>query len=364
MPRIVIAGGGTGGHVFPALAIARALLDRIPGCEVVMVGTERGLEARVVPQAGFRLLTIPVAGLKGKSLVSTARGLFMLPSAFAASWGILSREKPSVVLGVGGYASGPIVAVAAMRRIPTLIHEQNMTPGSTNRWLAPFVSAVAVTFPETVAALGGRGVVTGNPVRSEFAAIPARPKGRPAHHLLIFGGSQGSAAINRAVADALPHLMAFRDRLRVVHQTGEAGAAAMREAYGRAGFHANVRPFIEAMAHEMNDADLIVARAGATTVAELSAAGRAAIFVPLPTAIHDHQTHNAKTIERAGAAVVIPQAELIGEILASAISRLLSSEERLDAMAAAAKSMSRPDAAARIADLASGLIDGRGRKAA
>jgi UDP-N-acetylglucosamine--N-acetylmuramyl-(pentapeptide) pyrophosphoryl-undecaprenol N-acetylglucosamine transferase len=353
MPVVLIAGGGTGGHIFPAVAVARELRAR--GFEVVMVGAERGLETQIVPAEGLPLLTIPVAGLKGKGILGAALGALMLPGALAASWRIVASRRPRAVVGVGGYASGPVVAAALARRVPTLIHEQNLIPGATNRWLAPFVREVAVTFEETRARLGGRGVVTGNPVRSEFASVPPRPRGRAERRLLIFGGSQGAAAINGAVAAALPGLAPLRGRLRIVHQTGGAGAAAAREAYARAGFEAEVLPFIGRMAAAMAEADLVVARAGATTVAELTAAGRGSVLIPLPTAVHDHQTLNARTLERAGAAVVLPQPGLTGESLAAALAALLGDEERLDAMAAAARRLGRPDAAARIADLVGAL---------
>ncbi len=352
MPRVVIAGGGTGGHVFPAIAIARELRARAGGGEILMVGTERGIEMRVVPSAGFPLETIPVGGLRGKSLLRTALNASRLPRALLASWTLLSRHRPGVVIGVGGYASGPVVAAAALRRLPTLIHEQNLVPGSTNRWLAPFVSEVAVTFDETRRRLGGRGTVTGNPVRPEFARVAPRARGRERRHLLVFGGSQGAAPINRAMEEALEGLRPMRDRLRVVHQTGEADAERMREAYGRAGIAARVAPFIDAMWEAVDEADLVVARSGATTVAELTAAGRGAVLVPLPHAIHDHQTFNARTLAGAGAAVLVPQAELSGAGLASLLVELLGDEERLDAMAGAARRLGRPEAASRIADMA------------
>jgi UDP-N-acetylglucosamine--N-acetylmuramyl-(pentapeptide) pyrophosphoryl-undecaprenol N-acetylglucosamine transferase len=355
MARFLIAGGGTGGHIFPAIAIARALVARVPGCEVVMVGTERGLEMKLVPAAGFRLLTIPVAGLKGKSLGATARGILMLPGALRASMKIVRAERPAAAIGVGGYASGPLLAAAVLGRVPTLIQDQNLVPGMTNRWLSPFVSEVAVTFEGTRAYLRGRGVVTGNPIRPEFANVPPRPKGRSTLHLLVYGGSQGASAINRAMAAAIPGLEPLKDRLRVLHQVGAAGAEEMRAAYAMGGIVADVRPFIDDMASAMAEADLIVARSGGG-FAEITAAGRGSILVPLPTAIHDHQAHNARTLEKEGAAIVIVQRDLSGPVLAGRLVELMGDAGRLDAMAAAAKRMGRPDAAARIADLVAGLM--------
>ncbi len=355
---VVIAGGGTGGHLYPAIAIARELQSRIEGCDVLMVGTARGLEARVLPEEGLPLATISVAGLKGRRLAQAAAGIARLPVALAESWRIVSRHRPRVVIGVGGYASGPVMAAAILSRRPTLIHEQNMIPGATNRWLAPWVSEVALTFEETRARLGGRGVVTGNPVRKEFSRVApreARSAARPAR-LLVFGGSQGAAAINRAMAEAAPLLPQGGVSMRVLHQTGRDDAAPLVEAYSRAGIEADVRPYIREMAQAMEEADLVIARAGATTVAELTAAGRGSILVPFPQAIHDHQTLNARALEKAGAAVVVPQSALSGAALAALVRDLLASEERLAAMAGAARRLGRPGAASAIADVAVRLM--------
>ena len=355
---VLIAGGGTGGHLYPALAIARALRERIEGCDVLMAGTSRGLEARVVPEHGLPLATIPVAGLKGKGPLRAASSAAKLPLALAASWRIIGRHRPRIVIGVGGYASGPVLAAAVLRGRPTLIHEQNMIPGSTNRWLAPWVGGVAVTFEETRERLGGRGVVTGNPVRAGFAsAAPRRAhRGGPALRLLVFGGSQGASAINEAMAGAAPLLGPLARPLRVLHQSGREGAERLREAYARAGIEAEVRPYIDEMAAAMDEADLVVARSGATTVAELTVAGRGAILVPFPAAIHDHQTLNARALERAGAAVVLPQPSLTPASLAERIAGILGDEDRLDAMGEAARKLGRPDAAAAIAEMAVGLM--------
>lgn len=352
--RVLIAGGGTGGHLYPALAIARELQARLRGCDVLMAGTSRGLEARVVPQAGLPLATIPVTGLKGKGLLRTASSAARLPAAVAASWRLVGRHRPRVVIGVGGYASGPVLAAAVIRRRPTLIHEQNTIPGSTNRWLAPYVTQVAVSFEETRSRLRGRGVVTGNPVRPEFLAIAPRSTHRelPARRLLVFGGSQGAAAINAAMVEAAPSLAAMGRPVVVLHQSGRESAGPLREAYARAGVEADVRPYIDEMAEAMGRADLVVCRAGATTVAELTASGRGSILVPFPHAVHDHQTLNARSLARAGAAVLVPQDRLSGEGLAGLLAGLLGDDDRLDAMGEAARSLGRPDAAAAIADLA------------
>ncbi len=356
--RILIAGGGTGGHLYPAIAIARELQAKIERCDVLMVGTSRGLEARVLPEEGLPLATIPVAGLKGKGLKATVSGLGRLPLALVSSMSLVGRHRPRVVIGVGGYASGPVVAAAILRRRPTLIHEQNMIPGSTNRWLAPWVSEVVLSFEETRKRLGGRGIVTGNPVRREFGTVAPRATrraGEPAR-LLVFGGSQGASAINRTMVEAAPALAAGGLPLRILHQSGRDDVAAIQDAYARTGIEADVRPYIKEMARAMGEADLVIARAGATTVAELTASGRGSILVPFPQAIHDHQTLNARALEKAGAAVVVPQSELTGAKLAALVLELLGAEERLGSMADAARRLGRPGAASEIADVAIRLM--------
>jgi UDP-N-acetylglucosamine--N-acetylmuramyl-(pentapeptide) pyrophosphoryl-undecaprenol N-acetylglucosamine transferase len=349
--RIVIAGGGTGGHLYPGIAVARELLAREPGALVTFAGTVRGIEARVVPREGFELDTLRSAGLKGKSPATLARGLALLPLSGLDAWRILSRRRPHVVIGVGGYSSGPVVAAAAARRIPTLLLEQNAIPGFTNRVLARVVSAAAVTFEQTASYFGGRGIVTGNPVRPEFFSLvdaPARDAG--SRRVLIFGGSQGAHAINVAMVEAAPRLAACPGRMGITHQTGEHDVELVRDGYRRAGLAARVEPFLFAMEREIAAADLVVCRAGATTIAELTAAGRPAVLVPLPTAADDHQRRNAEVLAAAGAAEMLEQKDLTGEGLAGAIETLLSDPARLEAMGAAARRLARPDAARAIVD--------------
>ena len=365
MATVLVAGGGTGGHIFPGVAIARELMERVPGVEVLFVGTARGLETKIVPAEGFRLLTIRSAGITGKNLLSRVKGMGLVPLSLVQSLGLIGRTRPRLVVGVGGYASGPVLAAAVLRRIPTLIHEQNYVPGVTNRWLAPFVTQVAVTFPETCARMGGRGVVTGNPVRRHFSLIPPRPDSAPARHLLVFGGSQGSRALNEAMTAALPRLAGLRGSLTITHQTGEAALADVTRAYRAAGWseaEADVRPFIAGMAQAFEGADLVLCRSGATTVAELTVAGRAAVLVPFAGAAHDHQTFNARKLEQAGAAVVIPEAALGTERLAAELTALLADPGRTAKMARASRAAARPDAAARIAELCVALMS-RGRAA-
>jgi len=354
--RIVIAGGGTGGHLYPGLAVARELLRRDPHAQVTFAGTARGLESRVIPREGFALDLIRSAGLKGKSIGDAARGASLLPASALDAWRVLSRRRPDVVIGVGGYSSGPIVLAAALRRIPTLVLEQNAVPGFTNRALARVVDAAAVTFEATLPHFRGRGFVSGNPVRSEFFDGPDRPRpdASGAVTVLIFGGSQGAHAINVAMVAAAPKLAAH-GRLAVTHQSGERDVGMVRDAYERAGLHARVEPFLFEMAGEMKQADLVICRAGATTLAELAAAARPAVLIPLPTATDDHQRRNAVVLRDAGAAVVVDQPDLSGDALARVIGELADAPARRAAMSDAMRRFARPDAAAVIVDRVLGL---------
>jgi UDP-N-acetylglucosamine--N-acetylmuramyl-(pentapeptide) pyrophosphoryl-undecaprenol N-acetylglucosamine transferase len=349
---IVVAGGGTGGHLYPGIAVAREVLRRVPSARVSFAGTARGLEARVVPKEGFELDLIRSAGLKGKSIASRARGAALLPMGFVDAWGIVSRRAPRAVVGVGGYSSGPVVLVAALRGVPTMVLEQNAVPGLTNRLLARWVRAAAVTFDETLAHFRGRGFVAGNPVRKEFFAVGDKPRvdGSPKARILVLGGSQGARGINLAMVAAAPELVRRRPDLDIVHQTGERELAQVREAYERAGVAVRSVAYLDAVADEMTAADLVIARAGATTLAELAAAGRPAVLVPFPAATDDHQRKNARVVADAGAAVSIDEAELSGSRLAEVVDELLADGAKLTAMSHAMRGLARPDAAARIVD--------------
>jgi UDP-N-acetylglucosamine--N-acetylmuramyl-(pentapeptide) pyrophosphoryl-undecaprenol N-acetylglucosamine transferase len=356
---VIIAGGGTGGHIYPGIAIAQEVRRRDREAEVVFVGTARGLETRIVPQEGFRLELIDVAALKRVGWLGRIRSLLLLPRSFLAVGSLIRRVRPEVVIGVGGYASGPVVLVAALMGVPTMVAEQNALPGFTNRVLARFVRAAAVTFAETQRYFGGRAEVTGNPVRAEFFDLPARPAA-PAAHLLITGGSQGARAINEALIGAIPLLAAARDRLTLTHQTGEADHARVERAYAGSGLRAEVVPFIARMVDQIAGADLVICRAGATTVAELAAAGKPAIMIPFPFAADDHQRRNAEAIERAGAGRLIPQSELTPERLAAEVLALLDDPARRERMAEASRRLAHRDAAARVYALAA-RISGEGR---
>ena len=362
---VVIAGGGTGGHLYPGIAVARELLTQRPGAQVSFAGTATGIEARVVPREGFALDVIRSAGIKGKSVMARLRGAALLPLGAIDAWSLLSQRRPSVVVGVGGYSSGPVVAVAAARRIPTLLMEQNAMPGLTNRLLARVVDAAAVTYEESRSFFGDRAFMTGNPVRGEFFAARREPEGEghedrrsppAAVRVLVFGGSQGAHAINVAMVEAAAGLEHVDPRVVVTHQTGERDLGMVRDGYRRAGIDARVEPFLFTMDQEMNAADLVICRAGATTLAELTAAGRPSILIPLPTATDDHQRRNALALVNGGAARMVEQRELSGERLASEIRALASDAGARRRMAQAARALARPDAAraivARILELA------------
>ena len=346
---MLIAGGGTGGHLYPGIAVARALLARVPDAQVTFVGTAAGIESRVVPREGFTLDVIRSAGLKGKSLPSLARGLALLPASALDAWRVLSRRRPSVVIGVGGYSSGPVVALAALRRIPTLLMEQNAVPGLTNRLLASLVSAAAVTYEQSLAIFGGKAFVAGNPVRPEFFRGEAygehsSPPG--AARVLVFGGSQGAHAINVAMVEAASRLAAAAPAVAITHQSGERDLEMVRDGYRRAGLEARVEPFLFAMDREMKSADLVVCRSGATTLAELTASARPSILIPFPGATDDHQRKNADALARVGAAQIIDQRDLTGDRLATAILTLAANDVERRRMSAAAAQLARPDAAA------------------
>jgi len=352
---VVIAGGGTGGHLYPGIAVARELLARRPDARISFAGTARGIESRVIPREGFELDVIRSGGLKGKSLVDRARGARLVPLSVADAWRIVSMRRPSLVIGVGGYSSGPVVLVAALRRIPTMLLEQNAVPGLTNRLLARFVQAAAVTFESTLTFFGPKAFVSGNPVRPEFLqAVEA--KSSDGTRILVFGGSQGAHAINVAMVEAAAELAAGGTRIRLTHQTGERDLEMVRTAYRQAGLPADVEPFLYDMGRQLGQADVIVCRAEATTLAEITAAGKAAILVPLPTATDDHQRRNAEALEQKGAAEVLLQSEMDGRTLAARILSLARDRDRRERIAAAARSLARPDAAKAIVDRALELI--------
>jgi UDP-N-acetylglucosamine--N-acetylmuramyl-(pentapeptide) pyrophosphoryl-undecaprenol N-acetylglucosamine transferase len=351
---LLIAGGGTGGHVFPALAVAREWISRGAERKVVFVGTQRGIEARLVPEAGFPLETIRSAGLKGIGGMRLARNVAKLAPAMLDSFSILRRHKFVAALGVGGYAAGPMMLAAVLRGLPTVVFEPNAEPGFTNRVLARMATRIATAYEAPTKLWGNAAILTGIPVRPEFFAIPARAPVEP-FHILITGGSQGAKIINRTFIEAADFLAAQKNRVSIVHQTGERDYNDVRDAYARREIDAEVLPFIANMAERFAQADLIVCRAGAITAAEVAAAGRAAIFIPFGASTDSHQLRNAQEMQRAGAARLIPEPQLTAERLTKEILDLLDQPAELRAMAASARSLAKPCAVQEIVDLIEGV---------
>jgi UDP-N-acetylglucosamine--N-acetylmuramyl-(pentapeptide) pyrophosphoryl-undecaprenol N-acetylglucosamine transferase len=347
--RVILAGGGTGGHVIPALAIAQELRSQYQAV-ILFVGTQRGIETRLVPAAGFALHLIQVGALNRVDFATRLKTLLDLPRAIAQSASLIREFHPDVMIGVGGYASGPAMLAAGMMNVPTVAFEPNVVPGFSNRVVAPMVRAAAVHF-EATQHYFRNAQVTGVPVRREFFRVPPRPKdARPT--LLVFGGSQGAHAINHAVLEALPQLVEAVPSIHVIHQTGEKDYAEAQAAYLRTMASAEISPFIDDMPGAFARADLLLCRSGASTVAEITAASKPAIFVPLPTAADDHQRHNAATLTEAGAGRLLPQAELSSDRLVHEIAGLLLDRPRLAAMSLAAGRFAHPNAAAEIAAIA------------
>lgn len=354
--RVIIAAGGTGGHIYPGVAIAREIVRRNPSAELLFLGTPRGMESRIIPREGFRLELIRVRALKGVGAIERLKSLLLLPLSFVSAWRTIRRFRPDLVIGVGGYSSGPTLLVAALSGIATMVVEPNAMPGFTNRVLARFVDLAAVTFPESLPYFRGRGRVTGNPVRAEFARVPPKQRGARMH-VLIFGGSQGAHSINIAMVGALPLLAAKKESLAFIHQTGEQDLEEVSRGYVAAGFaDAEVRPFIHEMADHFRNADVLICRSGATTVAEVAAAGKAAIFVPFPFATDDHQRKNAEAFRNSGAARTIGQTELTPERLARELIDLVEHPEQIGEMEAASRSRGRADATERAVDLAMEVV--------
>lgn len=348
--KLLIAGGGTGGHVFPALAIAQEWLSRGKEREVVLVGTERGIEMKLVPQAGLPLETLRVAGLKGKGGATLAKNLFMLVPAMLDARRVLRKHNPVAAFGVGGYAAGPMLLATWLDRIPNVIFEPNAEPGLTNRLLAKLSKRIATGYEISAQAWGKKAIVTGCPVRCDFFSIAPRTPQKPLR-LLITGGSQGALPINRTFVDAMDRLAGRKNDLSIVHQTGERDYNAVRTAYARREINAEVVPFLTNMAERFAWADVIACRAGAITAAEIAAAGRAAIFIPFGAATDSHQLRNAQEMQRAGAGSLIPEKELTAERLTSEIFSLVDQPDRIEKQSAAARSLARPAATRDIVNL-------------
>jgi UDP-N-acetylglucosamine--N-acetylmuramyl-(pentapeptide) pyrophosphoryl-undecaprenol N-acetylglucosamine transferase len=352
--RVLIAGGGTGGHVIPALAIARELRDA-HGAEVRFVGTARGLETRLVPEAGFPVELIRVGQLKGVSLATRARTLFDLPLGVMRCVELLRGFKPDVVIGVGGYASGPAMMAAILLRVPTLAFEPNAVPGLANRLVGKWVNAAAVNFEET-RRFFRNALVTGTPVRPEFFSVR---KTVPGKRLLVFGASQGARVFNELVPKIMQRLLDAVPGLDVVHQTGARHGETTLETYKRLGIGFErlvVTPYLDDMPRQFGDADLILCRSGASSVAELAAAGKAAVLVPFPQAADDHQRKNADAFVAAGAAELIVEAELSEERLLKVLSGLLGDDGRRAEMGRRALGLAHPEAVREIGLMVVGLV--------
>ncbi len=360
--RVVIAGGGTGGHLYPGLALAEELQTRDPGTEVVFIGTERGIEARIVPKEGYTIRFIPAEGFVGVSLLRKARSLFRLLQAMKVSLGYLRDIRPDIVVGSGGYASLAPLLCARLLSIPTMILEQNSVPGMTNRVLGHIVKSVCITYQESMAFFPREKVhLTGNPVRGKIRS-GSRASGLRVFSLrdelftvFVFGGSSGARAVNKAVVDALEHLLDLKDKIQFLHQTGEKDFEFVRAAYRSYGYSGTVTPYIYQMPEAYAVADVVVSRAGASTLSEICITGRPAIVIPFPHATARHQEVNARRLERYGAVVMIRSAELNGRRLAGEIRRLYGSLELRDGLRSKAISLGRPEAVRKVADIALSL---------
>ena len=354
---MIIAGGGTGGHLFPGIAIAEEMLGRNLANQVLFIGTERGLEKRTLGKLGFPLETLKVEGIKGKGALGALKSIWKIPRSLLSSFRIISRFKPDFVVGVGGYASGPAVLAAKLMGIKTFIAEQNAFPGLTNRILGRFAYRIFITFADSKRWFPeGKTIVTGNPVRRAFISKNDEDitENKP-FTVLVFGGSQGAHAINNAIIASLGYLIHLKEKIHFVHQTGNDELHKTEEAYQKEGFKAEVYPFITEMAAAYRSADLLVCRAGATSLAEITAMGKASVLIPFPFAAADHQTKNALAMANAGAAMMIPEQALDGFSLASAIEDLYLHPEKIRKMETASASLGRLNAAAVIVDACMGL---------
>lgn len=347
---MIIAGGGTGGHFFPGLAVAQALQGGSPPARVYFAGSARGIEARLAPSHGFPFTALPASGVAGLGGLRRLKGILSVPLALAKSFAMIRRLRPHAVVGVGGYASFPVALASGLLGIPVLLLEQNVTPGLANRILARWAVAVAASFPQSLQHFRGKGRLMGNPVRASLAQLP--PEAPPLHplRLLVFGGSRGARAINDAVIAALPLLASFPGGLEIRHQTGVEDLYRVKEAYSKAGIPAQVEPFIESMDEAYAWCHAAVCRAGATTLAELAAARRPALLVPFPQAAGDHQLHNARGLESLGGALCMEQRALSPGTFLAALQQLSDPGMRRD-MAVRLAAAAKPRAAQDIAEL-------------
>lgn len=347
---VIISGGGTGGHLYPALVLGRTLLNFEPSLRLVYVGSSRAVEKKIMSTEVSHFLTLPVEGLKGRGW-KKARGILLLPLAFLKSLYILLKYRPALVVGVGGFSSGPIVLLAALMKKPTVIMEQNALPGFTNRQLGRFVDLVIVSFASSLTFFRHKAVLAGNPVRPEFYSLPRKQR-EDRLTLLVFGGSQGSKFLNDLMLQSLEELQKFQDSLVIYHQTGERDLERVREAYRQHGFsQAVVSAYFSPMADYFARADLIICRAGATTCAELIAGRKPALLIPFAQAADNHQEYNARELEKAGGAEVILEKDFRPGLLAERIKYYLEHKEDLNRMEENLGKLQQKNAAEKIAGL-------------
>jgi len=347
--KMIIAGGGTGGHLFPGLAIAREFVDRSKANSVLFVGSKRGIENRVLPKAGFPLHTLRIEGFRGVSM-QTVKSLMLLPGAFISSFLAIRKYDPDVILGVGGYSSGPLVLMGVWMKRLCFIQEQNIFPGKTNRFLGRQVKKVFTAFPQSDKYFDGKALCVGNPVRKEITAIGTRlgTKSKKGFTVLVFGGSLGAHTINKAVTNALPKLVDIRDKISFIHQTGEMDAKWVMESYS--GFSAEVVTFIEKMEDAYMDADMIICRAGATTLAELTHCRKPAVLIPYPFAAENHQEKNARSLARAGAVFFLKNKRADGDVLAKLIRHMFSHRAYAEKMSVKIGKFAKKNSAGQIVD--------------
>jgi UDP-N-acetylglucosamine--N-acetylmuramyl-(pentapeptide) pyrophosphoryl-undecaprenol N-acetylglucosamine transferase len=361
--KVIIAGGGTGGHLYPGIAVAGEFRSRDSSSDIVFVGTEHGIEAKVIPREGYQIRFLKAEGIVGKSFFKKIRALFIFVFSIRNSFKILRSVKPDIVIGVGGYASVGMALAAYLKGIPTMILEQNSVPGAANKFLGRFADAIAVTYQESVSAFPKHNTyLTGNPVRKQILrrdeneAYSVFPLEKGRFTIFVFGGSSGARSINNAVVEALNYLLDLRQNIQFLHQTGEKDYETVRDAYRRLGFNGIVVPFIYQMSEAYTISDMIVCRAGATTLSEITAIGKPALLIPYPYAAANHQEYNARKLEDMGAVKMILDRELKGEILADALRRLYADEQMRKDMQKAALAFGRTDAAEKIVDIAMSLI--------
>ena len=361
--QLIVAGGGTGGHLFPGIAVASALLDRIPESRVLFIGTSRLLDQQALAGLGFELAALECGGVKGLSFTERLRSLLQMPGAVAEAFRMLRRFKPDLVFGVGGYVTGPVLLAAKFSGVPIAIHEQNSVPGMANRLAGKLADRVFISLPCRPPFPTNKTIQTGNPLRREILQAAERPKRTgESPTLLVLGGSQGAHRVNVLMMEAMEYLSEHGEPVRVIHQTGTADQDQVANCYAQLGIAAEVAAFIRDMAAVYVQADLVVSRAGATTLAELAVMGLPALLIPYPYAADDHQVTNGEYYVKANGCRMLRESGLTGEILARTISEHLRNREELHTMAANMKAMALPDATSRILDECVQLAARKGQK--